>query len=155
MKLTTLCPSWWREKKRLRWHQWSTTAPHTSCGSNTATFIVSIYLCIVISLSLADYWSKSLIWIYQGRVLQPCMAWNQLQTVYLLHLCWSNKERNTISQFSYCFRAPKLESFFLTFLQPVVAMTKKNANAALVYSFLYKIVQVSVFYQDSPLTSTC
>lgn len=32
--------------------------------------------------------------------------------------------------------------YFLMFLLPVVAMTKKNANAALVYSFLYKIVQV-------------
>lgn len=34
--------------------------------------------------------------------------------------------------------------YFLTFLLPVVAMTKKNANAALVFSFLYKIVQVGV-----------
>lgn len=28
----------------------------------------------------------------------------------------------------------------------VVAMTKKNTNAALVYSFLYKIVEVSMLY---------
>lgn len=35
--------------------------------------------------------------------------------------------------------------FFLTVLSSVVAMTKKNANAALVYSFLYKIVQVGLF----------
>lgn len=32
--------------------------------------------------------------------------------------------------------------YFLTRLLSVVAMTKKNANAALVYSFLYKIIQV-------------
>lgn len=34
--------------------------------------------------------------------------------------------------------------YFLTRLLSVVAMTKKNANAALVYSFLYKIIQVGV-----------
>lgn len=35
-----------------------------------------------------------------------------------------------------------LYGYFLTVVSSVVAMTKKNANAALVYSFLYKIVQV-------------
>lgn len=35
---------------------------------------------------------------------------------------------------------------FLTVFFSVVAITKKNANAALVYSFLYKIVQVSVMF---------
>lgn len=38
---------------------------------------------------------------------------------------------------------------FLTAVLSVVAMTKKNANAALVYSFLYKIIQVSLSPDDS------
>ncbi len=38
-----------------------------------------------------------------------------------------------------------MHAYFLTVLSSVVAMTKKNANAALVYSFLYKIVQVRLF----------
>lgn len=39
---TTSCRSWWRGKRTLRWHHWSPTATHTSCGSNTATFTVSV-----------------------------------------------------------------------------------------------------------------
>lgn len=46
-----------------------------------------------------------------------------------------------------------LRCYFLTFLLPVVAMTKKNANAALVYSFLYKIVQVGVRFWLLPAAS--
>lgn len=47
MKLITLCPSWWREKRRPRWRPWSATAPRTSCGSNTTTFTVSTFSSVV------------------------------------------------------------------------------------------------------------
>lgn len=63
-----------------------------------------------------------------------------LSCPFLVHSsCFSNSDTCHLYMYSY----------FLTVLSSVVAMTKKNANAALVYSFLYKIVQVSLFLTNS------
>lgn len=46
MKSTILCPCCWRGRRTLRWRPWSATAPRTSCGSNTATSTVSVWVCL-------------------------------------------------------------------------------------------------------------
>lgn len=63
MKSTTSCPSWWREKRRLRRRQWSATVPRTFCGSNTATFTVSTWLHVWITCSLSVF---TLLWIWRA-----------------------------------------------------------------------------------------
>ncbi|KAG7242328.1 hypothetical protein INR49_024004 [Caranx melampygus] len=60
------------------------------------------------------------------------------------HFMWIKHSNLYRIHFELIFSICLLEmcSCFLTIFSSVVAMTKKNANAALVYSFLYKIVQV-------------
>lgn len=60
----------------------------------------------------------------------------------LVTFCWVS-QRLSLGTICGLFQHSR-RCYFSTFLLPVVAMTKKNANAALVYSFLYKIVQVGV-----------